>query len=93
MVRESCFAPNFDIVAIRTSSINQREVVIEFTRSVMIFRSGAPEIQDVFPETEAGWSIQDRFVRIEPGAQDMMACAAVAIASTEGMISSSSGGL
>ena len=44
--------PSCGIVGIRTRGINQRgEVVIEFTRSFMVFKRDAPEVADVFPAT------------------------------------------
>jgi acyl dehydratase len=55
-VRESRSRPACGIVSLRTRGINQRaEVVIEFTRSFMIFKRSAPEITDVFPVTDALW--------------------------------------
>jgi hypothetical protein len=40
----------------RTRGINQRrEVVIEFTRSFMAFKRGAPEVTDLFPITDEPW--------------------------------------
>jgi itaconyl-CoA hydratase len=56
-VRESRSRPSSGIVGIRTRGINQRaEVVIEFTRSFMVFRRNAPEIADPFPVTESPWT-------------------------------------
>ena len=57
-VRESKSRPSCGIVGIRTRGINQRgEVVIEFTRSFMVFKRDAPEVNDVFPATEAEWTV------------------------------------
>lgn len=57
-VRESKSRPNVGIVGIRTRGINQRaEVVIEFTRSFMVFKRDAPEVLDVFPATDAAWTV------------------------------------
>lgn len=57
-VRASGSRPSCGIVTIRTRGINQRrEVVIEFTRSFMVFRRDAPEISDVFPTTDTEWSV------------------------------------
>lgn len=57
-VRESRSRPNCGIVSIRTRGINQRrQVVIEFTRSFMVFRRAAPEVDAVFPVTETPWSV------------------------------------
>ena len=58
MVRESRSRPQVGIVGIRTRGINQRrEVVIEFTRSFMVFRRDAPEIQDIFPIVDEDWTV------------------------------------
>jgi hypothetical protein len=55
-VRESRSRPSCGIVSIRTRGLNQRaEVVIEFARSFMVFKSDAPEIADVFPATDTPW--------------------------------------
>jgi acyl dehydratase len=57
-LRESGSRPSCGIVGIRTRGLNQRgEVVIEFTRSFMVFKQGAPEVADFFPSTDAGWSV------------------------------------
>jgi itaconyl-CoA hydratase len=57
-VRESKSRPSVGIVGIRTRGINQRaEVVIEFTRSFMVFKRGAPEVADVFPATDTEWTV------------------------------------
>jgi itaconyl-CoA hydratase len=56
--RKSKSRPSCGIVEIRTRGINQRrEVVIEFTRSFMVFRRDAPEIADVFPATTEDWTV------------------------------------
>lgn len=56
--RESKSRPSCGIVGIRTRGINQRtEVVIEFTRSFLIFKRGAPEVADTFPVTDADWTV------------------------------------
>jgi acyl dehydratase len=56
--RPSGSRPSCGIVAIRTRGINQRsEVVIEFSRSFMVFKREAPEMQDTFPKTESAWTI------------------------------------
>ena len=53
-LRESRSRPNCGIVSIRTRGLNQEgEVVIEFTRTFMIFRRDAPELADVFPMKRA----------------------------------------
>lgn len=57
-VRESRSRPSCGIVGIRTRGVNQRaEVVIEFTRSFMVFKRTAAEVEDVFPEPEAPWTV------------------------------------
>ena len=57
-VRESRSRPTCGIVGIRTRGVNQRgEVVIEFTRSFMLFKRSAPEVEDGFPATEAPWTV------------------------------------
>jgi itaconyl-CoA hydratase len=57
-VRESRTRPSCGIVRIRTRGLNQRhEVVIEFTRSFMIFKRTAPEVEAVFPATDAPWTV------------------------------------
>ena len=57
-VRESRSRPQVGIVGIRTRGINQRrEVVIEFTRSFMVFRRDAPEVQGLFPAVDEDWTV------------------------------------
>jgi hypothetical protein len=42
----------------RCRGINQRgEVVIEFRRTFMTYRRGAPEVADRFPHTETEWTV------------------------------------
>ena len=56
--RPSNSRPSCGIVKIRTRGINQRhEVVIEFTRSFMVFKRSAPEVADLFPVTQAEWGV------------------------------------
>ena len=56
--RESKSRPSCGIVGIRTRGLNQRgEVVIEFTRSFMVFKRAAPEVLDAFPATDAAWTV------------------------------------
>jgi itaconyl-CoA hydratase len=56
--RESRSNPGVGIVSMRTRGINQRrEVVIEFGRTIMIYRRGAPEADAGFPGTDAGWNV------------------------------------
>jgi itaconyl-CoA hydratase len=57
-VRASNSRPSCGIVGVRTRGINQRaEVVIEFTRSFMVFRRDAPEVADAFPGTATEWRV------------------------------------
>ncbi len=57
-VRESKSRPGCGVVGIRTRGINQRaEVVIEFTRSFMIFKRSTLDALDVFPTTDAEWTV------------------------------------
>jgi itaconyl-CoA hydratase len=56
--RESKSRPSCGIVSIRTRGVNQRrEVVIEFTRSFMVFKRDAPELADLFPAVDAPWTV------------------------------------
>ena len=56
--RESNSRPGFGIVTVRTRGLNQRgEVVIEFTRSFMVFKRTAPELADTFPATDEPWTV------------------------------------
>lgn len=57
-VRESRSRPGCGIVGIRTRGLNQRgEVVIEFTRSFMVFKRAAPEVRHAFPTTDTPWTV------------------------------------
>jgi itaconyl-CoA hydratase len=57
-MRESESNPSVGIVSMRTRGINQNsEVVIEFVRTFMIYRKGAPEAQPAFPITKMEWSV------------------------------------
>ena len=57
-LRESRSRPSSGIVGIRTRGVNQRaEVVIEFTRSFMVFKRDAAELAETFPATEEGWTV------------------------------------
>jgi itaconyl-CoA hydratase len=57
-VRESKSRPTCGIVGIRTRGLNQRgDVVIEFTRSFLVFKRDAPEIADTFPSSGAEWTV------------------------------------
>jgi itaconyl-CoA hydratase len=56
--RESKSRPTVGIVSLRTRGVNQRrEVVIEFTRTFMIYKRDAPEVSEAFPGTEAEWTV------------------------------------
>jgi itaconyl-CoA hydratase len=58
-VRESKSRPQCGIVGLRTRGINQRgEVVIEFTRSFLVFKRDAPEMSNAFPVTDTEWTVQ-----------------------------------
>ena len=55
--RESKSNASVGIVSMRCRGINQRrEVVIEFRRTFMVYKRGAPEVTDAFPETDEDWS-------------------------------------
>jgi acyl dehydratase len=55
-LRESASNPSVGIVSMRCRGINQRrEVVIEFNRTFMVYKRGAPEVADVFPGTDDDW--------------------------------------
>jgi itaconyl-CoA hydratase len=57
-VRESSSNPSVGIVSMRCRGINQRgEVVIEFRRTFMVYRRGAPEVADRFPRTDTEWTV------------------------------------
>jgi acyl dehydratase len=56
--RESASRPNVGIVSMRCRGLNQRrEVVIEFKRTFMVYKRGAPEVQDTFPGTDDAWTV------------------------------------
>lgn len=57
--RESKSNANVGIVSMRCRGVNQRrEVVIEFTRTFMVYKRGAPEVADGFPGTDEGWTVE-----------------------------------
>ncbi len=57
-VRASSSNPEVGIVSMRCRGINQRrEVVIEFLRTFMVHRRGAPGAESVFPGTDEGWGV------------------------------------
>jgi acyl dehydratase len=56
--RESRSNPSVGIVSMRCRGINQRrEVVIELTRTFMVYKRGAPEVADTFPQTNDDWRV------------------------------------
>lgn len=58
-VRESNSRPGCGIVGIRTRGINQRgTVVIEFTRSFLVYKRTAKEVSAPFPRTESDWAVE-----------------------------------
>jgi itaconyl-CoA hydratase len=57
-VRESRSRPQVGIVGVRSRGVNQRgEVVLEFTRSFMVFKRDAPEMQGLFPAVDEDWTV------------------------------------
>ena len=57
-LRESASRKNVGIVSLRTRGVNQRgEVVIEFLRTFMCYRRGAPEATTAFPSVVADWTV------------------------------------
>ena len=57
-MRESKSNQNVGIVSMRCRGINQRrEVVIEFKRTFMVYKRGAPEVTDMFPATDEDWTV------------------------------------
>jgi len=57
-VRPQTKCSAWPIVSMRCRGINQRgEVVIEFRRTFMAYRRGAPEVADRFPHTDAEWTV------------------------------------
>jgi acyl dehydratase len=56
--RESASNPSVGIVSMRCRGINQRrEVVIEFTRTFMLYKRSAAEVADTFPGTDTEWRV------------------------------------
>ncbi|MBI2890162.1 MAG: MaoC family dehydratase [Nitrospirae bacterium] len=56
--RESKSNPHVGIVSMRCRGINQRrEVVIEFKRTFMVYKRGAPAAVGSFPGTDTGWTV------------------------------------
>jgi itaconyl-CoA hydratase len=58
-VRESGSRPSCGIVSVRTRGVNQRaEIVIEFTRSFLVFKRDAPETKGgAAPEVDTPWRV------------------------------------
>ncbi|MGL6278332.1 MAG: MaoC family dehydratase [Gaiella sp.] len=57
-VRESASNPSVGIVSMRCRGLNQDgAVVIEFKRTFMVYRRGAPEVADGFPATDEEWTV------------------------------------
>jgi itaconyl-CoA hydratase len=57
-VRESQSNPSVGIVSMRSRGINQHgQVVIEFKRTFMVYRRGAPEVADGFPVSDEEWTV------------------------------------
>jgi itaconyl-CoA hydratase len=55
---ESRSNPSVGIVTMRSRGLNQRgDVVIEFKRTFMVYKRGAPEVTDSFPVTDAEWEV------------------------------------
>jgi itaconyl-CoA hydratase len=57
--RESRSRPSCGIVGIRTRGVNQRvEIVIEFTRTFMVFKRTAAEVgEEPFPAADSPWTV------------------------------------
>jgi itaconyl-CoA hydratase len=56
--RESRSNPSVGIVSMRCRGINQRrEVVIELTRTFMVYKRSAPEVAYTFPHTDEDWRV------------------------------------
>ena len=56
--RESASNPSVGIVTMRCRGINQRhEVVIEYSRTFMVYKRDAPEVAGTFPATDEEWRV------------------------------------
>jgi acyl dehydratase len=56
--RESASRPGQGIIGIRTRGVNQRgETVIEFLRTFLMYRRGAPQAASHFPEPVTDWTV------------------------------------
>jgi itaconyl-CoA hydratase len=57
-LRVSESRPTVGIVSMRSRGVNQRgEVVIEYLRTFMVLRRGAPEASSSFPVTSSDWGV------------------------------------
>jgi itaconyl-CoA hydratase len=57
-VRESASRPDAGIVTVRSRGLNQRgQVVVEYRRAFMVPRRGVDVAGDVFPSTDAPWTV------------------------------------
>ena len=57
-LRESASRPTMGIVSMRCRGVNQHgEIVIEFRRTFMAYRRGAPEAEPAFPDVRGGWTV------------------------------------
>jgi acyl dehydratase len=57
-LRPSASNPTVGIVSVRSRGVNQRgEVVVEYERTFMVYRRGAPEAQPIFPAVEEVWKV------------------------------------
>jgi itaconyl-CoA hydratase len=57
-LRESRSNPDVGVVSLRTRGISQRgETVIQFKRSFMAYRYGAPQATDGFPKPQQDWEV------------------------------------
>ena len=58
-LRASASRPTVGIVSLRSRGINQRgEVVLEYLRTFMVPRRGAPESAPAFPATDSAWGVR-----------------------------------
>ena len=63
--RSSRSRPSTGIVSVRTRGINQTgEVVIEFDRSFLAFKTDAPEVRGAFPRVSDGESVRSERPRL-----------------------------
>ncbi len=56
--RDSKSNPNVGIISMRSRGVNQRrEVVIEYKRTFMVYKRDAPEVSNMYPGTDDGWTV------------------------------------